>query len=90
MPIIFGLAKMSKSNMLNVKELLELADQCAELANDASNREAKNVLQDICGQFMREADHLRRIACERERERHSLQPSLSCGADKSGLGTHLP
>ena len=39
-------------NMLNVKELLELADQCAELANDATNPEAQNVLQDISGQFM--------------------------------------
>lgn len=74
--------------MLNVKDLLELADQSAELANDASNRESKNVLQDISGQFMREADHLRRIACERELR--SLRTSLSCRADRSGLGTHLP
>ena len=74
--------------MLSVQELLELADQCAELANEASSSDAKNVLQEISGQFMREADHLRRIACEREL--HSNQPSLSCGADRSGLGTHLP
>ena len=52
--------------MLSVKELLELADQCAELASDASNREAKNVLQDIGSKFMREADHLRHIACGRD------------------------
>lgn len=74
--------------MLNVKNLLELADQCAELANDASTREAKNVLQDISGQFMRAADRLRRIVYQRElRGRRS---SLSWGADRSGLETHFP
>ena len=73
--------------MLTGKELLELADQCVELANDASSPDVKNVLQEIGGQFMREADHLRRIACERELR--SLRTSLSCRADRSGLGTHL-
>ena len=52
-------------NMPQIMELLELADQCSELANLTPNPEAKKALLDMGGKYVHQADQLRSHARDR-------------------------
>jgi hypothetical protein len=74
------------SNMSRINELLELADQCSELANDTPNPEARKTLQDMGGQYLQKADELRRTAITRATHQPNVRYRAQSGSDKDMAG----